>query len=174
MSSKAGYQEIFAEFVEGAKRSPAQWYSIKPLENGIPSLADLLEVSSENLQIVFKNAGLGKLGGCDKLFSFQPSKFESFRSQFMLQDACETTRRSVKGLKSKQWFVRLGTMYYGDLPDPGTNSRAPRVQNIRSLRKDFKATISVLASKQPAEEHQEEEAQDERDDCWRRILTKAT
>jgi hypothetical protein len=56
-------------------------------------------------------------------------------------------------------------MYYGDLPDPGTNSRAPRVQNIWSLRKDFKATISVLASKQPAEEHQEEEAQDERDDC---------
>jgi hypothetical protein len=50
MSTKAGYQEIFAEFVEGAKQSPAPWYSIKPLQNGIPSLADLLEVSVENLQ----------------------------------------------------------------------------------------------------------------------------
>jgi hypothetical protein len=56
-STKAVYQEIFTEFVEGAKL-----YSIKPLQNGIiPSLADLLEVSAENLQILFKNAGLGKL-----------------------------------------------------------------------------------------------------------------
>jgi hypothetical protein len=44
MSPKAGYQEIFAEFIEGAKQSPAQWYSIKPLQNGIPSLVDLWKV----------------------------------------------------------------------------------------------------------------------------------
>ena len=44
MGTTAGYQEIFAEFVEGAKQAPAQWYSIQPLGNGIPSLADLLEV----------------------------------------------------------------------------------------------------------------------------------
>ena len=55
MSTKAIYQEIFAEFVVGAKL-----YSIKHPQNGIiPSLADLLEVSAENLQILFKNAGLG-------------------------------------------------------------------------------------------------------------------
>jgi hypothetical protein len=50
MGTKAGYQEIFAEFVEGAKQAPAQWYSITPLHNGNSSLADLLEVSGENLQ----------------------------------------------------------------------------------------------------------------------------
>jgi hypothetical protein len=166
MSAKASYQEILAEFVEGAKQSPAQWYSLKPLQNGIPSLADLLEVSSENLHIIFKNAGLGKLGQRDKMFSFQPSNFESFRSEFMIQNACETTRRSVKGLKSKQWFVRLGTMYYGDLCDPGTNGRAPRVHNIRSLRKDFKDTVSVLATQQQAvasRPEEEEKECDERD-----------
>jgi hypothetical protein len=148
MTTKAGYQEIFAEFIAGAKQSPAQWYSLKPLHKGIPSLADLLEVSSENLQTLLTKAGLGKLGQRDKFFSFQTSKFESFRSEFMIQDACEATHRKVKGLKTKQWFVRLGTMYYGDLCDPGTNRRAPRVQNIRSLRKDFNDTISGFASTQ--------------------------
>ena len=147
MCTKAGYQEIFAEFIEGAKPSEAQWYSVKPLHQGIPSLADLLEVPSENLQILLMKAGIGNLGR-DKLFSFQSSKFESFRSEYMLQDACKTTRRRVKGLKSKQWFVRLGTNYLGDLADPGVNGRAPRVQNIRSLRKDFNDTISRLASSQ--------------------------
>jgi hypothetical protein len=126
MSTKAGYQEIFAEFVEGVKQSEAQWYSVKPLHNGIPSLADLLEVSSENLQILLMKAGIGNLGKRDKLFSFQSSKFESFCSEYMLQDACESTRWRVKGLKSKQWFVRLGTKYLGDLADPGINGRAPR------------------------------------------------
>jgi hypothetical protein len=148
MTTKAGYQEIFAEFIVGAEQSPAQWYSLKPLHKGIPSLADLLEVSAENLQTLLSKAGLGKLGQRDKLFSFQSSKFESFRSQYMIQEACETTQRRAKDLNSKQWFLRLGTQYYGDLCDPGTNGRAPRVQNIRSLRNGFKDTISGLASTQ--------------------------
>jgi hypothetical protein len=148
MSPKAGYQEIFAEFVVGAKQSPAQWYSIKPLQNGIPSLADLLEVSVENLQTLLSKAGLGKLGQSNKFLRFQSSKFESFPSEFMIQDACEMTQGQVKGLNSKQWFLRLGTKYFGDLCDPGTNGGAPRVQNIWSLRQDFKDTISGLASVQ--------------------------
>ena len=46
MSTSASYQEIFAGFVVGVKESEAQWYSMKPLHNNIPSLADLLEVSA--------------------------------------------------------------------------------------------------------------------------------
>jgi hypothetical protein len=42
--------------VEGAKPSEARWYSVKPLHKGIPSLADLLEVMSENLQIILMKA----------------------------------------------------------------------------------------------------------------------
>jgi hypothetical protein len=103
------------------------------LYNGIPRLADLLEVSAENLQTVLKKAGLGKLGQHDKLFSFLPSKFDSFLAEFMIQDACKTTPCRVKGLKMKQWFLRLGIQYYGDLRNLGTTGRAPRVQNIRWL-----------------------------------------
>jgi hypothetical protein len=152
----ARYQEIFAEFVEGAKEAPAQWYSIKPLYNGIPSLADLLEVSAENMQMVLKNAGLGKLAKHGTLFSFLPTKFDSFRAAFMIQDACETTRRNVKGLRTKQWFLRLGVQYIGDLCDPGTSGRAPRVKNIRSLRKAFTDSISGLAQTTEANDNQQQ------------------
>ena len=141
----AGYQEIIAEFIEGAKQAPAQWYSIQPLGNGIPSLADLLEVSFDNLRTVLKNAGLAKLGKDDKTLTFLPSTFDNFRAQYMIQDACETTRLRFNSTKTKQWFLRLGQEFYGDLSDPGTTGRAPRVQNIQSLRKAFKDSISALA-----------------------------
>ncbi len=70
MKTNACYRENFAEFVEGVKESEAQWYSIKPLHNDIPSLADLMEVSSENLQTLLVKGGLGKLGRDKKLMSF--------------------------------------------------------------------------------------------------------
>jgi hypothetical protein len=49
IATNASYQEILVEFVEGVKESEAQWYSIKPLQNDIPSLANLLEVLAEKL-----------------------------------------------------------------------------------------------------------------------------
>ena len=61
MKTNACYREIFAEFIEGVKESEAQWYSIKPLHNDIPSLAELMEFSSENLQTLLVKGGLGKL-----------------------------------------------------------------------------------------------------------------
>jgi hypothetical protein len=53
------------------KESEVQWYSIKPLQNSIPSLAGLLEVSAENLQCLLVKGGLGKFRKVDKLFKFQ-------------------------------------------------------------------------------------------------------
>jgi hypothetical protein len=152
MKTNACYRQIFAEFIHGVKESKPQWYSIKPLHNDIASLADLMEVSSENLQTLLVKGGLGKLGRDKKLMSFQPSKFESFCSEFTIEEACETTLRYVKGLKTKQWFVRrLGTEYFGDLCVPGNKGRAPRVKNIQALQHDFKDTISALASQRQAE-----------------------
>jgi hypothetical protein len=103
MSTKKspGYQEIFAEFVEGVKESEAQWYSIKSLHTDIPCLADLLKISADNLQSFFLEGGFAKLRSDDKLFSFQASKFESFRSMFTIQDACEMTQRKPKGMQTK-------------------------------------------------------------------------
>jgi hypothetical protein len=170
MGTTAGYQEIIAEFIEGAKQAPAQWYSIQPLGNGIPSLSDLLEVSAENLRTILKNAGLVKFGKDVKSFTFPSSKFDSFRAQYMIQDACDTTRRQMKTTKSKEWFLRLGQEYIGDLSDPGTSGRAPRVQNIRSLRKAFKDSISALAQQTSVptntsgEQEQEEEKECEREE----------
>jgi hypothetical protein len=73
----AGYQETFASFFKEVSHSEAHWYSLKPLHKDIPSLADVLEVSPENLQHLSVNGGLGKLGKDKKLFSHQPSNFKS-------------------------------------------------------------------------------------------------
>jgi hypothetical protein len=89
MSRDVTYQEILTGFVVGVKESEAQWYSIKPLQNVIPSLVDLLEVSAENLlQSLLVKGGLGKFRKVDKLFNFHASKFESFRLAFTIEDAC--------------------------------------------------------------------------------------
>ncbi len=88
-----------------------QWYSLKPLQSEILSLADLLEVSPENLQHLFVEGGLGKLGRADKSFFFLASQFESFRAAFMMEDNCEVTRCKIKGMKTKQCFGRLCTQY---------------------------------------------------------------
>jgi hypothetical protein len=107
MTTTAPYQEIFAEFVEGATQALVQWYSIKPLHNSILSLADLLEVLAENMQMVLKNAaGLGKLTKHGTLFSFLPTKFDSFCAAFMIQDACEYTRRRVSRSSVRFEIVR--------------------------------------------------------------------
>jgi hypothetical protein len=50
MSKKGSYQEIFADFLVGVKESESQWGSIKPRQNNISSLADLLKVLVDNLQ----------------------------------------------------------------------------------------------------------------------------
>jgi hypothetical protein len=49
---RRGIKKSWQSFVEGAKQAPAQWYSITPLHNGIPSLVDLLKMSAEKLQSV--------------------------------------------------------------------------------------------------------------------------
>jgi hypothetical protein len=163
MSTKVGLQEAFAAFVKEVSRSEAHWYSLKPLHNDIPSLADLLEVSPENLQRLFAKGGLGRLGKDEKIFYFHAPKFDSFRAAFMIEDDCEITQLQIKGLRTKQWFVRLGSRFYGDLCQPGTKGRAPRVQNIRVIRQCFKNTISRLSSqlqqaevaRPPAQEEEE-------------------
>jgi hypothetical protein len=86
MSTKASYQEIFASFFKEVGCSEAQWYSLKPLHSQIPSHADLLEVSPENLQHLFVKGGLGKLGQANKLFFFLALQFESFRAAFMMEE----------------------------------------------------------------------------------------
>jgi hypothetical protein len=139
MSSKASYQESFASFFKEVGRSEAQLYSLKPLHSQIPRLADLLEVSPENLQHLFVEGGLGKLGRADKSFFFLASQFESFRAAFMMEDNCEVTRCKIKGMKTKQWFVRLGSQYYGDLGVPGTKGPGCGFQTSFPLAR-FRAT----------------------------------
>jgi hypothetical protein len=80
----------------------------------------------------------------------------------MMEENYEVTQCKIKGMKTKQWFVRLGSQYYyGDLSDPGTKGRAPWVQNIRAKRRDFQDAISNLPSPGHEAELPEEEEEEE-------------
>ena len=97
MISRTGYQGIFADLIERVKELEPQWYSIKPLDTNIPVLADLPEVSKNNLKNLLVEFGLGKLIPDNKLFSFQVYKLDKSNYTFTIQKLCETTRLKVKG-----------------------------------------------------------------------------
>jgi hypothetical protein len=63
----------------------------------------------------------------------------------------------IKGDETKQWFVRLGSQFYGDLRDPGTKGWAPLVQNIQAKQRDFQDAVSKLPSPPHKAELPEEE-----------------
>jgi hypothetical protein len=100
MSTKEGFQEAFAAFFKEANRSSAQWYSLRPLHDEIPSLADVMEVSPENLQRLLVKGGLGRFGKDEKIFYFNGPKFNSFRAAFMIEDDCEVTQCRLSGLRN--------------------------------------------------------------------------
>jgi hypothetical protein len=157
----SGCQEIFAEFVGAVKESKAQWCSIKPVQSDAPTLADLLDISVENPQTLPVKSGFRKLGPNNKSFSFQASKFEVFRSSFAMQGACKTTHGKLKGTKTKEWCVRLGSQHAGDLAEPGTGGRAPRVNNIRATRKCFRDVIAKTQQQTEADQPREEESKED-------------
>jgi hypothetical protein len=78
MNTDVTYQEILAGFVVGVKEPEVHWYSIKPLQNAFPSLADLLEVSAANLESLLVKGGLGKCRKVDKLFKFMLQNLKAF------------------------------------------------------------------------------------------------
>ena len=49
---------IFSRFVAGASESNSQWYSVKPISNGIPSMSELFGVNNTNLERLLILAGL--------------------------------------------------------------------------------------------------------------------
>jgi hypothetical protein len=56
------------------------------------SLADLLEVSPENLHRLFAKGGLERLGKDKKYFTKNAPKFDSFRAAFMIEGDYEITQ----------------------------------------------------------------------------------
>jgi hypothetical protein len=78
------YRRIFADFFVGAAAAEAHWYSIKTLHNDIPTLASLLGVSQENLNILLVLSGFGitlhKIGTDDQPADIltQPLPYEAF------------------------------------------------------------------------------------------------
>ena len=68
---------FFAAFLSAAAKADAHWYSVKLLSEGVPSLAALLGVSNNNLDMILSLSGFGRIlkgGG----LVFLADKFKNF------------------------------------------------------------------------------------------------
>jgi hypothetical protein len=52
---------FFAAFLSAAAKANAHWYSVKSLSEGVPSLAALLGVSNDNLDLILSLSGFGRI-----------------------------------------------------------------------------------------------------------------
>jgi hypothetical protein len=126
------YRRIFADFFVGAAAAEAHWYSIKTLHNDIPTLASLLGMSQENLNILLVLSGFGILR-TNGVFRFQKGKFASFINENCLEYKCELAQRQPKGFTNQCGFIKVGDKYWADAIAPGSVGAGPRIRNIRSL-----------------------------------------
>jgi hypothetical protein len=94
------YRRIFSDFFVGAAAAEAHWYSIKTLHADIPTLASLLGVSQENLNILLVLSGFGILR-TNGVFIFQKGKFASFINENCLEYKCELAQRQPKGFTNR-------------------------------------------------------------------------
>jgi hypothetical protein len=86
-SSLSGF---FAAFLSAAAKADAHWYSVKSLSEGVPSLAALLGVSNDNLDLILSLSGFGRIkkGGA---LVFLAKNFKNFLVMSDTEAFCEHT-----------------------------------------------------------------------------------
>ena len=81
---------FFAAFLLAAAKADAHWYSVKSLSEGVPSLAELLSMLSDNLDQILSLSGFGwirKGGG----LVFLADNFKNFLVMSDTEAFCEHT-----------------------------------------------------------------------------------
>jgi hypothetical protein len=139
-SSLTGF---FAAFLSAAAKADAHWYSVKSLSEGVPSLAALLGISNDNLNLILSLCGFGRIQKDGGLL-FQAEKFKNFLAMSDTEAFCEHTAFKPQGFSNKKHFIRVGTVNMSNMSKPGTIGLGPRIRNLRSLQTNF---INSIASK---------------------------
>jgi hypothetical protein len=135
------YSAFLAAFLSAASNADAHWYSVKCLSEDIPSLPDLLGVSSTKMNEIFVLSGFGSLlkgGG----FRFLPEKFKNFLAMSGIGDYSEHTFSRVSGLSKSQHFGRVGSVNRPTISKPGAIRLGPRIRNLRNLQTIFGKSIA--------------------------------
>ncbi len=60
-SVESCFSDILAAFLLAVAKEDAHWYSVKSLSQGVPSLAALLGVSNDNLDMIVSLSGFGRI-----------------------------------------------------------------------------------------------------------------
>ena len=111
---ESAFTGFFAAFLAAAAKEEAHWYSVKPLSEGVPSLASLLGVSNDNLDLILSLSGFGwiqKSGG----LLFQADKFKNFLVMSETEAFCEHTVFKLRGFSKSQHFIRVGAENMGKI-----------------------------------------------------------
>ena len=116
---------------------------MKSLVEGVPSLAGLLGVSNENLEMIMTLSGFGWIKKGGRLV-FQADKLKSFLVMSETEAFCEHTVFKLRGFSKSQHFIRVGAVHMSNMSKPGTMGLGPRIHNLRSLQTNF---INSIASK---------------------------
>ena len=126
---------FFTAFLSAAAKADAPWYSMKLLSKGVPSLAELLRVSNDNLNQLLSLSGfrwIQKGGG----LVFLADNFKNLLVMFDIA-FCEHTVFKIRGFSKSQYFIRVGSVNMSKMSKPGTIGLGPRIHNLRSLQKNF-------------------------------------
>jgi hypothetical protein len=106
---------FFAAFLSAAAKADAHWYSMKSLSEGVPSLAELLGVSSDNLDQILSLSGFGwiqKGGG----LVFLADNFKKFLVMSDTEAFYEHTVFKIQGFSKSQHFIRVGSVNMSKCP----------------------------------------------------------
>ena len=105
--SQAGLESwlagFFAAFLSAAAKADAHWYSVKSLSENVPSLAELLGVSNDNLGQFLSLSGLGSIrkgGGLVVL----ADNFKNFLVMSDTEAFCEHTVFKIQRFSKSYYF----------------------------------------------------------------------
>ena len=98
----ADFQGAFAALFQAVSDTNAQWWSIKIIDDEIPSLANFAQLKQHDLEQIMQYAAFGTMRG-DKFLFFR-NKFKTFRATHELEDGTELNQQKPTGCKIHNYF----------------------------------------------------------------------
>jgi hypothetical protein len=108
--SQAGLESsLTGFFLSAAAKTDAHWYSVKSLSEGVPSLASLLGMSNDNLDLILSLSGFSQIQKGVGLV-FLSETFKNFLVMSNTKPFCEHTVFKLQGFSKSQHFIRVGAV----------------------------------------------------------------
>ena len=127
---------LFALLIQSLSNATTAWYSIRHVNDNVPSLSSLLNTPERNILLVLQECGLGKYCANGK-FIFYAKKFAFYTALHDLEKATEITSYKNPNRSNSAWFICIGSKDIKSIAAPFTTSIGPRIHFINSISKEF-------------------------------------